>query len=370
MTTVTMDCNPPGKMRSIVTMIIDPDTHLMRKMTWEQIHPKGWRSVASGTVDYPASGPTDIYEAGAPRDAKVLVADKAADRGEPDARTREVIERFDAARGRLPGQWTLIAVETDENEIVHGITVVYADGQKARWEHHSLEARPPAGAVPLSQGIQAVRAWAHSQESYYISASLYDGEYEYDAQYDRGAWHRQDRRELSGMHTGVGLSGELDSLGWAICGRGRLIENALAAQRGLLCIEAQDKANIQRGEVMEPARRTLYYLDPGREMMCVRRESYQYRMPPGQVQPKVSEVDFNPYETPSEPTSVWEVQEYGRFETGQPYAAKAREVSMGWDDRNAKWVPQGQTQWTNIYIRTDPEFPEGVFDPSHPAWVP
>jgi len=370
-TTVTMDYNPPERMRSIVSMIIDPDTHLMRKMTWEQIHPRGWRAVASGVADYPASGPTDIYEAGAPRDAKVLISSKSADRGEPDARTREVMEQFDAARGSLPRQWTLIAVETDENDVAHGITIIYVDDQKARWEHHSLRDRTPAGAIPLSEGVQVVRAWAHSQEVYHLFASLYDGTYEYHAQYYGGAWHRQDRRELIGTHTGGGRSGGLDLLGWALNGRGRLVENAYAAERGLLCIETYYTANIQQGKVIEAARRTLCYLDPSRDHMCVRRESYQYRTPPGgEVHRKVSEVDFNPYETPAEPTSVWEVQEYGRFETGQPYAAKSREISADWDGRHAKWDPQGQKRWTRVHIQTDPEFLEGVFDPNDPGWVP
>lgn len=372
MTTITMDYNPPEKMRSVLVMIVDPDTHLMRKLTWEQTLPKkGWKAVASGIADYPASGPTDIYQAGAPRGAKVLISSKAVGGSEPDARTREVIEQFDAARGRLPKQWTLVAVETDENDITGEVTIIYADGPRARWERHSLRSRMPADAIPLPEGIQAVRAWAHSQESYNLGASLFDGTYEYNAEYYAGAWHRHDRRELSGTHTGGGLSGGLHLLGWAVYGRGRLVENAYAAERGLLCIEDRRDANIQEGKVFEAAQRTLYYLDPSRDHLCVRRETYQYRTPPGgEVHRKVSEVDFNPYETPSEPTSVWEVQEYGRFETGQPYAAKTLEVSPQWDGRYAKWVPQGQKRWTRVYIQTNPEFPEGVFDPNHPGWVP
>jgi len=57
----------------IVSLIVDPGTYLPKKVEIQEIYPKKNSTVKmSGTFVYPESGPTDIYEAGAPRDAKVI----------------------------------------------------------------------------------------------------------------------------------------------------------------------------------------------------------------------------------------------------------------------------------------------------------
>ncbi len=370
-TTITLDYHPPGQMRNVLSMIVDPDTCLLRRLTWKQTHPeKGWRAVASGVADYPDSGPTDIYEAGAPRNARVLVADPAASRSEPDAQTLEVLGRYDAARERLPKQWTLIAVKTEADDTIRDVTIVYVDNQKERWECRYLpygQTRASADTIPISKGFKAIQEWAHAQEYSRLVKSLCDGRYKQNISYYDGAWHVEDKIELDRSY---GFSGEgLYWLGWPKVG-GRLIENAYAAQRGLVCIETFSHANVQQGKLIEPAQRTLYYLAPSRDYMCMRREIYQYRVPPGQLHPRVTEVEFDPYSTPSEPTSVREVVEYGRLETGQPYPVALREGSASWNDKNGQWELGQETTLTRVYIQTHPEFREGLFDPNYPGWVP
>jgi hypothetical protein len=369
MTTVTVDYNPPGRMRSILSMIIAPDTHLMRKMTWEQIHPKGWRAVASGVADYPASGPTDIYGAGAPRDAKVLAADPAIRNG-PDAQSLKVLEQYHAARERLPRQWILIAVKTGADDTIRDVTIVYADHQKERWEHRSEpyeRARKPVDAIPVPKGFKAIQEWARSREYSHLVKSVYDGKYKQNVSYYDGAWHVEDKREVDPRY---GFSGEgLYYLGWPLAG-GKVVENAYASQRGLFCVEISIRANVQQGRLMEPARRTLYYIDPSRDHMCVRREIHAYDVPPGQRQAKVDEMEFNPFTTPSEPTSIRDVVEFGRLDTGQLYPSLLREGRAIRNDATGQWEPGPQASSIRVYIQTSPEFAPGVFDLDDPGWLP
>ena len=370
-TTITVDYNQPGRVRNVLSMIVDPDTYLLRKLTWKQTHrEKGWRAVASGVADYPDSGPTDIYEAGAPRHARVLVSDPAPARGEPNAQTLEVLRRYEAARERLPKQYILIAVKTGADDAIQEVTIVYADHQKERWEYRSLSSgrtRVVADTIPVSKGFKAIQEWAQAQKYSRLVKSLYDGRYKQNISFYGGAWHVEDKVELAPSY---GFSGEgLHYLGWPKTG-GRLIENAYAAQRQLFCIETSSRANVQQGKLMEPAQRTLHYLDPSRDYMCMRREVYQYRVPPDQLHSMVTEIEFNPYNTPSEPTSVWEVIEYGRLETGQSYPVALREESVSWNNNKGQRGLGQKTTLTRVYIETHPEFAEGAFDLNHPGWRP
>jgi hypothetical protein len=56
-----------------ITIIADAETHLARKYTVYQKTAEGVRGTILMFIDYPSTGPKDIYEAGAPRDAEVKV---------------------------------------------------------------------------------------------------------------------------------------------------------------------------------------------------------------------------------------------------------------------------------------------------------
>ena len=60
--------------REKITIIADAETRLAKKMIVYQAS-AGESGTLSMVFDYPSSGPTDIYEAGAPRDAKVKMKD-------------------------------------------------------------------------------------------------------------------------------------------------------------------------------------------------------------------------------------------------------------------------------------------------------
>ena len=58
-----------------ITIIVDAETHLARKFMVYQKTTKGVSGTILMLIDYPSTGPKNIYEAGAPHDAKVKVID-------------------------------------------------------------------------------------------------------------------------------------------------------------------------------------------------------------------------------------------------------------------------------------------------------
>ena len=62
-----------------ITVIVDAETHLARKIIVYQKTTKGASGRILMLVDYPPTGPKDIYEAGAPHDAEVKVIDNFAE---------------------------------------------------------------------------------------------------------------------------------------------------------------------------------------------------------------------------------------------------------------------------------------------------
>lgn len=62
-----------------ITVIVDAETHLARKIIVYQKTTKGASATILMLVDYPPTGPKDIYEAGAPYDAEVKVIDNFAE---------------------------------------------------------------------------------------------------------------------------------------------------------------------------------------------------------------------------------------------------------------------------------------------------
>ena len=55
-----------------ITIIADAETHLARKIAVYQKTTDGVSGTILMLIDYPSTGPKDIYEAGAPRDAKII----------------------------------------------------------------------------------------------------------------------------------------------------------------------------------------------------------------------------------------------------------------------------------------------------------
>ena len=71
---INVDFSTDEGFREKITIIADAETRLAKKMTVYQAS-AGESGTLSMVFDYPSSGPEDIYEAGAARDAKIIMKD-------------------------------------------------------------------------------------------------------------------------------------------------------------------------------------------------------------------------------------------------------------------------------------------------------
>ena len=88
---------------------------------------QGYTTTVNIIFDYPQTGPTDIYEAGAPRDAEVKVIGQ---RLTPEF--LETIKPYRAARESLPQQRIVVEV-ANENDNHSVVSVIYTNGIKERF---------------------------------------------------------------------------------------------------------------------------------------------------------------------------------------------------------------------------------------------
>lgn len=313
---------------------------------------------ANAVFDYPEGGPADIYEIGAPQNAAVEVVEVIDSRSNPEF--LEAIKPYRAARENLPKQWIVVDTRLGDGDIVRMVNIVYTDGRKEKYEYrHRVDV--PADNIPVSDGFTTILNWAHSLDSDTVFVHLYDGEYRHNARFRHGAWEIDEKEYSPNYHS---TSEGLTYYGWSAIGWGKVIQNDYAAKGKLICIESCDESFIKDGKLMHPAARRVYYLDPEHDYMCVRRENYKHHVTPYDYPPSIDEIDFDPDSTPLEPSTVREVIEFGRLDSGQWYPKKIQKQEKRCVNEGYGWETELSVELITLYIQTEPEFPEGIFDPN------
>jgi len=123
-------------------------------------------------------------------------------------------------------------------------------------------------------------------------------------------------------------------------------------------------SDIRNGKIFVTAQKTINYLYPSRDYMCVRREMFYHPLSGGLGDTKIKDVDFDPNEIPDEPSFVRFVSEFGQTENGQWYPKKIETHSKSLD-RNGNEKPLSLSSINTLYLKTNPLFPEGIFDPKN-----
>jgi len=334
-----------------MSMFVDPQTHLPRKLTFEQVA-SGQRVVASGIFDYPERGPTDIYEAGAPRDAELKTIDRR-----PTPAFVEAIRPYREAREKLVSKYVLITTRISLKDFIDTVNVIYNDGRQQRFEHHSVF--KPGDAIDqmwavhstaMGRTFESLLDWARKAKSGSTTIYLYDGQYYYRFERDdAGKWTSGSRQYWPDFNPIP--DEDLAELGWPLMStQGKVVENDYSQAHNLLCAETRSEHQIRDGKLMISARRNLFYLDPEHGYICRRVEVFAHLQPSAAT--PVDELDFDPAEIPSEPCSITEITELGQTDTGQWYPLRIEHRT-----------PSRLSSVTRTYLRTDCEFPEDIFDP-------
>ena len=108
----------------------------------------------------------------------------------------------------------------------------------------------------------------------------------------------------------------------------------------------------------------LCYLNPQRDYICERIEYYSIKDAPWQKDESWLE-GVDPNELHRDTRNVTEVMEYRQTKKGQWYPYKIEFSTSPYDSDLGEFEPYSLHNVKTVYLNTDPEFPEGIFDPNN-----
>jgi hypothetical protein len=353
-------------MAPTVKLYIQPHSKLLLSAQVKVTDPNGNTTIDGEiTFDYPRTGPADIYDLGVPRDAQII-----------NKLPKEDYQRiWDDYRQRgMEATRKYIAVTARTNYLFGGVvTDVYADYKSDlnhRLEIHSVF-RPrelnqydkfwPGYRERLGDSYESLLAWArnHYDSGGRTSVYLYDGQRNFSTSRDEvGDWNKLSKGASNTNHM---PSDYLEWLGWPHIGKtGRIIEDDYAKQNSLICVERLQQGSIYSGNVSLPGR-FLYYLDPQRDFMC-RRKVTEWRPDADWQQDKHWLKGIEPEKISNGWITVEDTTETFQAPNGHWYP-KVIMVKQSGIRKDYQDAPLRVTYSKTVYVQTEPEFPDGIFDP-------
>ncbi|MBN2180266.1 MAG: hypothetical protein JW715_00015 [Sedimentisphaerales bacterium] len=353
-------------LQSIFTIIIDAQTCLPKKATFLQQHlMEGYAGKMTGTFDYPDTGPKDIYEAGAPRDAKIIYSDS---RDNPEL--IDVLKPYNAARDNLPSDYILITTY-QYGPWVRSVDVIYNQGRKQRSEYHPVwgpvisEDDKIAYNKVLGNSFETLLKWSQdygNSDGKNLGIHIYDGQYYYRAEKNpMDEWNISEKVRWPD-HNPIGLK-DLFDWGWPMIqpkNNVRQIENDYSKENNLVAFERILEPTVIDGKLIDAAKKEIYYLDPNHDYICVRKEDFQRRF---RESIEMKDADFDINQIPNELNSVSIVSKFDQTDSGRWYPKLIETYSKSWN-ANGNEKTLGLSFINTLYLKTNPEFPEGIFDPN------
>jgi len=342
------------------SIVIDVETHLPKRATFisEQ---SGKGSTVDIVFDYPQTGPIDVYQAGAPREATVKVIGQRI-----TGEFLETIGPYRAARENFPQQRIVVEVASANNSR-SVVSVIYANDMEKRFEQIRCSKN---GEPPDTDDFGAILNWTDKvigdkPASHRIHIS--DGTAVHCANRDySNPWIRE---TFSLTRYGVGFTpAGLITRGWPVIRTGVFIENDHAKDNNLLCIETTSEPRFTGdSKLAEAAEKILYYIDPEHDYMCVHIERFRHPVAPPYGRPAVEEVPVpDSRDIPSEPYLVTEVVQFGLTDTGHWYPSQIRTTDkQSWSDSDRGWEMREKISDIRLYVEVKPQYPEGIFDPNN-----
>ncbi len=338
--------------------VVDSDTHLMMTLKLRGYKPDG-NVIVFGemTFDYPDDGPADIYELGAPRSAAII-----DDRTKPEA--EEIFNTYKAYRRNAPSRYIAVRmnyhhIERIGADVIDQVNRVYTDGRLQRSEQYQvfdwleyLDNWPKYSAQMGNTFDSQLKWWTQGEYSGCRIIWLYDNEYRYKVTRDLKTKRWSANPPVLDPERDYLLS-ELGRWGWPLHRLSlgvpgeppiTVIEDEYSKRNKLICLQRLWQGQVYKGSVTLPCK-SLWYLNPQRDYICqVFVEHYLRNAPWQRYKSWLEGVD--PNRIPEEKTQ-WgrEVTEFGQTDAGQ-------------------WYPK-RIGANPIFLDTDPEFPEGIFDPEN-----
>jgi hypothetical protein len=292
------------------------------------------------TFDYPPTGPADIYDLDVPRDA--LIIDKL-----PNEDYMAIREKYRACRENVPDKYITIITEARTHlRMCDSIRIFYTDNRRYRHESYFLRwdmnAPQPVKLTvdSLGKSFEALLQWAKQND---------------DVSHSVGKFRDKFRDDPP-------VTGSLEQKGWPSIGtEGKVIQDDYARENNLICIERLHQGHIYEGNVTLPGR-FLYYLDPQKNYIC-RKEVTEWRPDAQWQEDKDWLKDVEPEKIREGSIIEEEITEFFEAPNGCWYPKIIVNKSTRSREKDYKNVPLEVNVIKTVYLRFDPEFPEGIFDP-------
>ncbi len=307
-----------------------------------------------------ATGPSDIYELGVPRD--VTIVNKV-----PSRAVKTVRQKIADKATQFLNEYIAVITEADaknDREDVREAFVVFCQGKKVRVDVYrkkysvrdTLTGRYRMALEPSLRYVSPF--WPDEGEHAISSVRLYDGLWQYvlNAQVDRLIAREKQRRSTGDLYS----DDDINDFAWRRLGwleePEHMCEDAYAQENGLIAMELTAQA---LGSQLP--KRLVLYVDPEKDYVCDRYIEQQLLDAPWQ-QDKTWLEGVGNKRSLTEEVRDTRVAEYGRTESGQWYPKVIRETGYRQE--------YGQTK-TDIdrvirihLVAEHPQFPDGIFDPN------
>ena len=342
-------------------LYVDSQNHLLLAGVVKGVGPSG-NVVMAGDIEfeYPQTGPSSIYDLGVPASAKVV-------NHLPPKEVLRVLDDYKLRRERFNDKHVAVVTlkhATSARAISGLVRITYRRGNLMRTEHRRAKNYENWAKYTSEKAtnFDSVFGWWSSDGNTELSeVYLYDGKYDH---YVYGLTHDPKSYRTDGRnpnHKG------LDQIGWPNIsiwfGPGRdvkIVETEYSKSNKLICIELllPGGADASNKHVSLP-NRLLYYINPERDYLCERTESYSQRNASWQKDKSWLE-GIDPEKIPADLTVINQVTEFGETDIGQWYPKKIENWVVGETPGSKE-----RTTIETVYLRTDPRFAEGIFDPEN-----
>jgi len=303
------------------------------------------------TYDYPERLSLDINDVGIPLSAKLI--NKL-----PPPDLKRIRQKYGRCEEKLPSKY--IAIETThhaDSGQIYEVSIVYKSDRHQRINDFSDQALGCSGDT-----FDAIFGWVLEGVSCNRRTDIfYDGQYIYWHEYYNGKWHLNFTPKQYSPKGNLNPSRALEDVVRfpIIWEEAKIVENNYTKENNLMCVVGSGGTLICGTEKI-PLRQVTY-LDPQRDYRLYRIEIYHEKNDAVQ-QTKNSLRIFDPDSIWGIPISVAQVVEYAKTELGLWYPKVIEKRAVGWHQDG---TPYEQHTFRTIYLNTEPEFPEGIFDPEN-----
>jgi hypothetical protein len=168
----------PSSLRCLAQQVWgDPETRLPLRIR-KYSPPDSRRQTNTGDFFFPESGPSSIYDLGAPQGLPLVT-----NWGVIEPAAEAVVEAARKAWRQLPDRLCVVRKST------YGLSITYRWGDRLRSESYGKADVESQGMLPIDvpEHVEDIDRWARDNLVLY-SLTVFDGQYEYSYQSGRGPW--------------------------------------------------------------------------------------------------------------------------------------------------------------------------------------